>query len=329
MRLIREYKETLKQKRNTRCYINIQRKIVYVRYADDWLVGVYGSKQDCIEIKEKIRKFLEEELKLELSVDKTLITHSSEKVRFLGYDISVRRNNDRVITYTDKNGKRIKRRTLNGSVNLEVPLKDKVESYLLKKGAVVRLSEGIFKPVRRKDLIGKPDHEIIKIYNSEVRGILNFYTMAGNRHKLGYFCYLMERSCLKTLAAKHKATCRKIINKYRFGEHWSIPYKTRKEEKRAECIRYNSFYFREYSSLMAVDSVNEYHFYPYKTGLTHRLKKGVCECCGVRMEQKGVVHVVRKLKDLGHKPWELIMKQLRRKTLIVCRDCHTMIHAFA
>jgi hypothetical protein len=290
-------------------------------------VGVYGSKQDCIEIKERIRKFLEKELRLELSIDKTLITHSSEKVRFLGYDISVRRNNDRVITYTDKNGKRIKRRTLNGSVNLEIPLKDKVETYLLKKGAVVRLPEGNFKPVRRKDLIGKPDQEIIKTYNSEVRGILNFYTMAGNRHKLGYFCYLMERSCLKTLAAKHKVTCRKIIRKYRLGDHWSIPYKTRKGVKRAECIRYKSFNFREYSSLMAVDFVNEYHFYPHKTGLTGRIKAGICECCGVKMELKGEVHVVRKLKDLGRKPWELLMKQMRRKTLIVCRDCHTMIHA--
>ena len=70
------------------------KRFTFVRYADDWLAGVCGTKQECEELKAEIAEFLDTELKLTLSEEKTLITHSSEKVRFLGYDICVRRNQD-------------------------------------------------------------------------------------------------------------------------------------------------------------------------------------------------------------------------------------------
>ena len=64
------------------------RRLFYVRYADDWLCGVIGSKQDAEEIKADIKKFLTETLKLELSEEKTLITNARDTARFLSYDIS-------------------------------------------------------------------------------------------------------------------------------------------------------------------------------------------------------------------------------------------------
>lgn len=69
------------------------RRINYIRYADDFLVGIVGSKEDCVEFKAKIQKFLADRLKLELSDEKTLITHSAEYARFLGYDIRIHRSN--------------------------------------------------------------------------------------------------------------------------------------------------------------------------------------------------------------------------------------------
>ena len=69
-----------------------RRGLQYVRYADDWLVGVCGTKEECIALKAEIAEYLNNELKLTLSEEKTLITHSSEKVRFLGYDICVRKS---------------------------------------------------------------------------------------------------------------------------------------------------------------------------------------------------------------------------------------------
>ena len=64
------------------------RKLEYVRYADDFLLSFAGPKKEAEEIKGHIRDFLERELGLELSMEKTLITHArSEKARFLGYDL--------------------------------------------------------------------------------------------------------------------------------------------------------------------------------------------------------------------------------------------------
>lgn len=69
------------------------KRLKYVRYADDFIIGIKGSKEECEKIKQKIKEFLAMELKLELSEEKTLITHSANYARFLGYDIRVRRNN--------------------------------------------------------------------------------------------------------------------------------------------------------------------------------------------------------------------------------------------
>ena len=78
------------------------RRLKYVRYADDFLIGVIGSKEDCKEIKENIKQFLAEKLKLELSDEKTLITHGSKPAKFLGFDVYVRDTN---LPKRDKSGK--------------------------------------------------------------------------------------------------------------------------------------------------------------------------------------------------------------------------------
>jgi hypothetical protein len=68
------------------------KRLKYVRYADDFLIGITGSKQDAINIKEDIKKFLNDKLALELSDEKTFITHSGKAAIFLGYEISIRKS---------------------------------------------------------------------------------------------------------------------------------------------------------------------------------------------------------------------------------------------
>lgn len=75
------------------------KRLKYVRYADDFLIGVIGSKEDCIKIKEDIKQFMADKLKLELSDEKTLITNARKHAKFLGYDVFVRKSND---THRDK-----------------------------------------------------------------------------------------------------------------------------------------------------------------------------------------------------------------------------------
>ena len=52
------------------------RRLRYVRYADDILLGFAGPKAEAEEIKRRLAQFLHDDLKLELSETKTLITHA-------------------------------------------------------------------------------------------------------------------------------------------------------------------------------------------------------------------------------------------------------------
>lgn len=320
--LVKELRGLKKQLKSTRCTLPVDKKLVYVRYADDWIIGVKGNKLECKRIKEEIADFLKEELNLQLSESKTLITHSSEKIRFLGYDISIRRCQN-VRSYVNKSGKKVKKRTLSGSVNLEVPLDDKIMKFLFQKGAIRQMPDGSIRPFHRNELMGKPDAEIVMTYNSEVRGILNFYGMASNYYKLNYFCYLMQYSCLFTLAFKHKTTCKEIKRMFRDGAGWSIPSPTKKnKENRVSFVDFKTYE----PPRKPKDTIKEFWHYSWNSTIWRRLQNGVCEYCGVPMEDKGVVYTVRKLKHLGNEPWEQVMKQKRRKTLVICPACNSLIH---
>ena len=189
----------LKKLRKELCQIPAKdqsdKKIVYVRYADDFLIGVNGTKEECQQIKSLLKEYLTEHLRLELSDEKTKITHSSDCARFLGYYVRVRRNNQ-----LKKRSDGVIQRTLNLSVELLVPLKDKIERFMLDNKIAIIDKDGKFKPMHRNALVNNTDLEIVDNYNAQTRGICNYYSMASNFGRLDYFVYLMEYSCLKTLA---------------------------------------------------------------------------------------------------------------------------------
>ena len=108
-------------------------------------------------------------------------------------------------------------RTLNGSVELCIPFADKIMPFLFGKSVIRQLRDGTIEPTARKYIFRCTDLEIVSTYNSELRGICNYYSIASNFNKLQYFEYLMEYSCLKTLAGKHESTSRKMMRKYRDG----------------------------------------------------------------------------------------------------------------
>ena len=207
--------------------------IKYIRYCDDFIIGVKGDKSDCERIKRQFSEFISQNLKMELSEEKTLITHSNQYARFLGYDIRVRRD-DTVKPYPNH-----KQRTFNNKVELNVPFADKIMPFLFEKSVIKQQHDGNIEYIARKRLYRCTDLEIIDAYNSELRGICNYYGIASNFGKLNYFAYLMEYSCLKTLAGKHKSTSSKIIDKYSIGGgNWGIPYDTSKGRKHRTFAKY-------------------------------------------------------------------------------------------
>ena len=318
--LIRHYKELQKEIRCLPAKPADNKKFTYVRYADDWLAGVCGTRQECEELKAEISEFLSTELKLTLSEEKTLITHSSENVRFLGYNICVRRSQE-VRGHRMKNGTWRKTRSLNGKVALTVPHLDKIERFMFEKGVIRQKPDGKFQPIHRSKLLNMSDVEILQHYNAEARGLCNYYNLACNYHTLDYFCYLMEYSCLKTIANKHKSSVRKIIRQYKDGKTWSIPYETKSGTKRVRPIK-----IADCKKGFLTDVIYKQKNHRWKSTIRQRLNARVCELCRTKTATLYEVHVVRNLKELGSSEWETAMKRLRRKTLVVCSECHRKIH---
>lgn len=321
-KLIEEYRVKRKQLMSIPCTAQTDKRIKYVRYADDFLIAVKGSKEDCLEIKRKLAEFISSTLGMELSEEKTLVTHSSQCARFLGYDIRVRRSN----TVKRGGNGHVKMRTLNGGIELLVPFKDKIHNFIFSKGIAIQTNGGKLFPVHRRYLINSTDLEIVMIYNSELRGICNYYSLASNFIRLDYFAYLMEYSCLKTLASRHKSSISKIKTKYRVGKGWGIPYETKKGRKICFFAKYSECKRScDYSDTISNAAIA--YGYAVNT-LENRLKAHTCELCGTTDSKFYEVHHINKLKNLkGKERWEQAMIAKKRKTLIVCRKCHkSVIH---
>lgn len=301
------------------------KRLVYVRYADDFLIGIIGSKQEAKQIKEQIKIYISENLKLELSDEKTLITHSEKKARFLGYDIFVRRTNA-----TKINSLGYTRRFLSGTVCLEMPM-EIMRKKLLDYNAmeIVKTVKGKenWKPKARSYMINNDDLEIMEQYNSEIRGFRNYYSIANNSAYAGSFGYIMQYSMFKTFAGKYRTSMRKAIAKLRIGKDFGIKY-TDKSGKTKTRFFYNGGFARKpMQRKSAVDNTPNTVKYSAKTSLMDRLSARQCELCG-KTDTDIEIHHVRKLKNLkGKAQWERFMIARNRKTLALCVECHEKLHA--
>ncbi len=299
------------------------KRMQYVRYADDFLIGVIGSKKDCEMTKKDIAEFLTAKLGLELSQEKTLITHGQKKAHFLGYSIYVRKSN---LPKRDKLGRMV--RNYGGRIVLEVESSTIRDKLLSLKAMEITYVDGkeIWKAKARYSMKDSDDLEILRTYNSEIRGFYNYYSIANNSSIINSFKYIMEYSMYKTYATKYRTTKHNMIEKYRINKDFGVKYKT-KDGKEKICLFYNEGFKRKDINRNAdVDNVTDKRFYLERTSLIQRLEAGRCELCGaenVPIE----IHHVRKLKDLnGKKFWEKFMIARKRKTLALCHKCHVDLH---
>lgn len=297
------------------------RRLKYIRYADDFILGIIGSKEDVLRIKEDIKSFLSESLALELSEEKTLITHTGKSAKFLGYEITVTRNNHQ---RRDVQGRL--RRTYGKRVRLNVSmatLRDKLLEY----GAMeIKLRNGkeVWKPKCRSGLIFNDDLEILDRYNRETVGFCNYYLIANNCVVLHNFRYIMEYSMYKTFAGKYRSTVRKINKKYRRNKLFTVKY----EQKGVIKSRtfYKTSFKRRTTAFNGSCDIEPYSIADVsRTNLTDRLKAEKCELCGAT--GKLIMHHVRNLKDLkGKESWKRLMSARKRKTIALCPSCHRLRH---
>jgi hypothetical protein len=299
------------------------RRLKYVRYADDFLLGFIGPKSEAEVIRDRIGAFLRDELKLELSPEKTLITHAeTDKARFLGYEIT---------TWRKKDSRSVeKTRGARGVIKLLVPA-----------DVIVRLS-GLYKdrgrPVEKPYFRFEDDFSIIATYGSVYRGYVQYYKCAENLKWFGHVHWAMYWSLLRTLATIHKTSALTQRRKYsashvmRDGSVKRVLVVTKPRKNGGP----------DYEAVFGDVSLKIDRFAPVSDGpvprlllcrrneLIARLLADICEICG--SSDRINVHHIRKLKDLkmpGRRVppvWKQIMASRRRKTLVVCHHCHVAIH---
>ena len=298
--------------------------IQYVRYADDFIIGVIGSKKDAQQIKSDVKRFLTDRLKLKMSDEKTKITHTGDRARFLGYDITVSRSQ-----HTKKLANGNVQRCNSYVVQLLVPREKWVGKLLEYNAMKVILNENgkeKYKSLHRGKLINKSDIEILSAYNSEIRGLYNFYSIANDSYKIGIFANIMKYSMFKTFANKYKTNVHRIKGRFFQNGNFTVEYQTKSGKKQA--VYYNKGFKRKLDAMTAeVNILPQYQKYDRFNSLKNRIKLGLCELCGKKSSDISL-HQVAKMKDLtGNTAWELLMLERRRKTLAVCPECHNKIHS--
>lgn len=300
------------------------RRMQYVRYADDFLISVIGSKSECETIKADITQFMREQLKLELSDEKTLITHAQDKAKFLGYEIFIRKSD---AVKRNKDG--VLKRDFNGAVvltlNSAVIQKKLTEYNALEVGNIDGKDIWWSKP-RRYMTPMKPE-DILAQYNAETRGLYNYYSLAANVSKeCASFAFIMKMSMFKTLGWKLNTSARKVRQKYQKDKDFVIPYNDAKGKQKYRVFYNEGFKKRNAQFDVDYDKLPQTMYVPYPS-LVERLKDGRCELCG--KEGKVVMHHVRTLTKLkGNNEWEKLMLKRHRKTLVVCEDCNSMIQNY-
>ncbi|WP_270998841.1 reverse transcriptase/maturase family protein [Streptococcus agalactiae] len=301
-------------------YDTSYRRLRYVRYADDFILGFTGSKAEAKAIKKQIGDFLNTKLSLELSQEKTLITHATgESAKFLGYEIKAQRVND----YIDNKG----RRSANGVIALFVPasvIESKCRQYM-KNG----------KAIHRNNLLQDDDFSIVQTYQQEYRGLVQYYILAQNLSWFSKVYWYMETSLLKKLAFKHKSSINKMLAKYKTTTTSTngrtvpcLQVVVPREDKPPLVATWGGISLSYKKKTVIEDA--PYQVYGGRTELIKRLLANKCELCG--SEENIEVHHIRKLADLNKHngklvpKWKEVMSARRRKTLVTCRDCHHAIH---
>jgi hypothetical protein len=297
------------------------RRLRFCRYADDFILGLIGSKTEAEDIKRQLSTFLRKELKLELSHEKTLITHArDEMAHFLGYDVHVLRADDK----HDKRGQRC----INGSIGLRIP------AHVIHAQCRKYMRHG--KPKYLPQRVINDAYSMVARYQAEYRGIVQYYKLAYNLHRLGRLKGVMESSLTKTLAHKYKTTQRQIYRRFRtilenqYGTYKVIEVRLDRGPDKKPLMAYFGGVPLRWNRWVAINDTLHEPIWSHRSELVDRLLAQQCELCGSIDHIE--VHHIRKLKDLGQmgqsqRPeWVHQMAARRRKTLVVCQECHHDIH---
>lgn len=270
------------------------------------MIGIRGSYNEALEIKSRVDKFCES-IKLKLSLSKTKITSLyKDKVLFLGVHLT--RSNQNTYYIMNKYN-RSKRQGL--QLRFQAPIQNIVARFH-RQGF---MKNNISSP---KFIWMYNDHRtIISLYNSVVRGYLNYYSFVNNYGPLtSRVLFMLKASCCKLLAAKYSLKTMAQVYK-KFGKSLSAP-----SSKKLPFI--NPSYKMTLKFKTKVDpTVKSTNI----VSISHASLQGlVCQVCG--SDYRVEMHHIRKMKDLNPKvsTVDRLMAKKNRKQIPLCRGCHMEKH---
>lgn len=290
-----------------------------------WLpdIGIIGSQADAEHIRQEVKHFIEDSLKLTIAEEKSHIRHSKEGAMFLGYWIRTY-SGERVIKVKD-GPRHTTRKSVSERIQLHVPPEKPQHFCVSKKYG----NYDTMKAIHKREFAQLSDAEIILVYNGELRGLANYYALAeGAKAKLSKLAYIQWTSLLKTLANKHKTRVSKIARRLKTDDGYALVVKG---EQQTRTIRV--FRLKDLKPPPSNDSgidipPNTFALTLSRSELIKRLNTSKCEYCGTT-EGPFEVHHIRKMKDVaqGKALWQKMMAARNRKTLILCLRCHHQLHA--
>ena len=231
---------------------------------------------------------------------------------------------NRARSQTVKGRKTMKRIWNGAAINLLVP-EQKVRDFVKRKRYGSLNNRKDWEALHRAELLNNSDYEILAQYKAEVRGFAEYYKLAGNYYKrLGLLHYIAQNSLVKTLANKHKTSVANIYRRHIDGE-----------DKRLTVVdgKYKSEWFKlkdvnRKVKTKGVDEVYNHMRHSIRSEITERLNAEECEYCG-KTGGYFEVHHVRKMADIkeGKEKWEKLMIARNRKKIVLCVECHDLLHA--
>jgi group II intron reverse transcriptase/maturase len=286
------------------------RRVRYVRYADDFLIGVIASKAYTIELKQKIKEFLCDELRLRLSDEKTKITHAIDgKVFFLGYFI--RKGAGKHYKFHSR------------------PFDSALRIIMNTEGILKKLHEnGMCRdkgyPIGITRLFPAPPEDIIKYGNQVLRGLLTGQRGCNNFYQGWRIQYIVTYSIAKTLARKFNISLKKVFA--RFGSNLTVVYRNAKHKVCTVALAlYKSFARQKYffTKIKLATSTAPLPKYNLRDPLAN-----ACYVCGNPHQPVSMYH--RKTKKKLVKPYSpivTVMLEINRRQIPLCGHCFAHVEA--
>jgi len=301
------------------------KRLHYVRYADDFLVGIVGTKDDAVRMMEEVRAFVEGTLNLVISVEKSRLAALEDGVEFLGYGVRSRREDKRLKCVVGKAGDRVihaVKRTITSHIHLSVPT-ERIRTFAQQRGYGT-YDAGPNDIRARLPLLAQSDFEIVSQFNAELRGFANYYALAPKFY-LNHLEWMAHTSLYKTLGRKHDEEWAKVFRRMWTKTGRALTYNHDGRSRQLRVFRLKDR--AKPDPHLGLDQRPNLFVYSGRSELLRRLFADKCESCDTE-EGPFEVHHVRKLADVAKNAtrWDRMMAERQRKTLILCRPCHAELH---